>query len=202
LLGGSHASTMRAPATSYLRAVGAAGGMAAITLERRDVPNVSNAEHHPIEGPTDKSELGLVKIPFHGDELLVVDVDGVPHVVLKPAIDAIGLDYWSQVEKLRTRSWATTSQCPVVAADGKARDMVTCDVRTFLMLLATIDERRVAKDVAPKLIAYQAEVADAIEAYWTKGGAINPRATDEQLAAIHQPCETADGGPSPRHRVG
>jgi hypothetical protein len=129
----------------------------------------------------------IVNIPFHGDELLVVDVDGKPFVVLKPAIEAIGLDYWTQVEKLRGKSWAVTRQSPVAKANdpySKTYDMVVCDVRTFLMLLATIDERRVAKEIAPKLIAYQAEVADAIEAYWTKGGAINPRATDEQIAAI------------------
>lgn len=125
----------------------------------------------------------IVRVPFHGDEILTVDVDGRPHVVLKPALESIGVDYWTQVEKLRTRSWAGTRQSPVPTPGG-VQDMVVCDVRTFLMLLATIDERRVGKDVKPKLIAYQNEVADAIEAYWTRGGAINPRATDEQLTAI------------------
>ncbi len=62
--------------------------------------------------------------------------------------------------------------------------MVTVDVRTFLMLLATINEGRVAESVKPKLIDYQSEVADAIEQYWTKGGALNPRATDDQLDTI------------------
>lgn len=62
--------------------------------------------------------------------------------------------------------------------------MVTVDVRTFLMLLATIDENRVAPDVRSKLVTYQAEVADAIESYFIRGGAINPRATEEQLVSI------------------
>lgn len=126
----------------------------------------------------------IVHVPFHGDDILMAEVDGEPHVILKPAIEGLGLDYWTQVEKLRTRSWATTGLCPVVAADGRSREMVTADVRTFLMLLATIDERRVGSDVRPKLVAYQAEVADAIEQYWTKGGAINRRATTEQLGAL------------------
>lgn len=126
----------------------------------------------------------IIHIPFHGEEILAVDVDGKPHVVLKPALESIGLDYWAQIRKLREHSWATTASKAVVAADGKVREMLTCDVRSFLMLLATVDERRVAKDVAPKLIAYQAEVADVIEAYWTQGGVINPRATDDQVAAI------------------
>lgn len=126
----------------------------------------------------------IVTVPFHGDDILTVAIDGEPHIVLKPALEAIGLDYWSQVEKMRTRSWATTGQRPVVAADGKTRDMLTVDVRTFLMLLATVDERRVAKDVRPKLVTYQAEVAKAIEQYWVAGGAINPRASHDQLERI------------------
>lgn len=126
----------------------------------------------------------VVLVPFHGDELMCVDEDGQPQVVLKPVLESIGVDYWSQVEKLRGRSWARTGQSLVRQSDGRPREVITVDVRTFLMLLATIDERRVGKDVKPKLIAYQAEVADAIEAYWTKGGAVNPRASREQLAEI------------------
>jgi hypothetical protein len=42
----------------------------------------------------------------------------------------------------------------------------------------------VAEDARPKLAAYQAEVADVIEKYWTKGGALNPPATDDQLDSI------------------
>lgn len=126
----------------------------------------------------------IVRIPFHGDDILCVDFEGHPEVILKPVIEGLGVDYWKQIEKLRRRSWAATHLRGVVAADGKTREMLTCDVRTFLMLLATIDETRVGKDVAPKLIAYQAEVADAIEAYWTKGGAVNPRASREQLSEI------------------
>lgn len=127
----------------------------------------------------------IVRVPFHGDDVLTVDVDGKPHIILKPVIEAIGLDYWPQIEKLRKRSWAALASRQVQVSDqGQRREMLTVDVRTFLMLLATVDENRVGADVKPKLIAYQAEVADAIEAYWTQGGAINPRATEEQLENI------------------
>lgn len=126
----------------------------------------------------------LVHIPFRDTSVLAVDVDGKPHVVLKPFIEALGLDFEPQRKKLAGRSWATTSLTEVVAADGRRRSMVTADVRTALMLLATIDERRVSEPARPLLVAYQSEVADVIEAYWTKGGAINPRATEDQLADV------------------
>lgn len=123
----------------------------------------------------------IIRVPFHGDELLTVEVDGKPHVALKPALEAIGLDSWTQIEKLRGKSWARTSLVLVRDGAGRSQETTVVDVRTFLMLLATIDERRVAEHVRPKLIDYQSEVADAIEAYWTRGRAVNPRAVDEPV---------------------
>jgi hypothetical protein len=112
---------------------------------------------------------------FHGDPVHLVDISGKPHIVLRSAIDTLGLSYSRQFRKLESRSWATVALAATVGADGRAREMVVVDVRTFLMLLATVDENRVAEHVRPKLIEYQAEIADAIEAYWTEGRAFNPR---------------------------
>jgi hypothetical protein len=126
----------------------------------------------------------IVRIPFHGGEVLAVEFNGKPHVVLRPAVERLGIDYSNQLRKLKGKSWASVVTSTTVAEDGKNREMVTVDVRTFLMLLATIDENRVSDEARPVLIAYQSEVADAIESYWTKGGAINSRATEDQLAAI------------------
>ncbi|TYK45227.1 phage antirepressor N-terminal domain-containing protein [Actinomadura decatromicini] len=118
---------------------------------------------------------------FYGDRLLLVDVQGQPEIVLRTALDALGVDYWRQVEKLRRRSWAVTHLSGVqVSEQAQRREMLTCTVRTFLMLLATIDEAKVSERIRPKLIAYQAEVADAIHEYWTAGRATNPRAMAKQ----------------------
>lgn len=113
----------------------------------------------------------LVQIPFRDGEILAVEIDGKPHIVLRPALEAIGLDYSTQLAKLRGRSWACVGLCPTqMPGDTQRREVVTVDVRTFLMLLATIDERRVADEVRPKLVAFQSEVADAIERHFTKRG--------------------------------
>ncbi len=110
----------------------------------------------------------IVHVPFRGDDVLCADINGKPHVVLKPALEAIGLDYPTQRRKLAAKSWAVEGLVPSTGADGKTYEMVTVDLRTFLMLLATVDERRVAEHVRPALIAYQSKVADVIEAYFTK----------------------------------
>lgn len=128
----------------------------------------------------------IVAIPFHGDDLLTTaGPDGQPHVILKPGVEGLGLSYAAQYRKLSGRSWACVAQKAMqLPGDTQRRDYVIADVRTFLMLLATVDEKRVAETVRPKLVAYQAEVADVIADYWGKGGAINPRATEDQLAAV------------------
>ncbi len=134
--------------------------------------------------PKSTSTTEVVRIPFQGDDVFAVEVDGEPRVILRTTLEAIGIDADGQLQRLKRRSWATTSVMTVVAGDGKVREMVTADVRTFLMLLATIDESRVAASHRDKLIRYQKEVAGVIEAYFTKGGAINPSATTDQLSTL------------------
>ena len=122
----------------------------------------------------------IESIPFHGQTIQSVMVDGKPHVVVRPLVESLGLDADSQMKRLRRHSWA----CPVkmtVQVGGQGREVTMIDLRTLTMWLATIDENRVSEDARPLVVAYQSEVADAIEAYWTRGGVINPRATETQV---------------------
>nr|WP_240981354.1 phage antirepressor N-terminal domain-containing protein [Streptomyces sp. N502] len=131
----------------------------------------------------------VVKLDLSAGSIDTVLVDGEPHVVFRPAVEAIGLDYSTQLRKLRDRSWASRRDIPTTGADGKTYRMAAVDVRTFLMWLATVNETKVAESVRPTLVAYQRETTTAVNDYWTRGGAINERATDEQLDALQQEIE-------------
>lgn len=131
----------------------------------------------------------VVQLDLSAGSIHTTLIDGLPHIVLKPAIDELGMDYSTQLTKLKTRSWATVGQSPMVAEDGKVREMAVVPVRTFLMLLAGVNENRVKVAIRPTLVAFQNESADAIEAYWVRGGAINPEATTEQLNELQQEIE-------------
>lgn len=126
----------------------------------------------------------IVKLDLTAGSIETVMVDGEPHVVFRPAVEAIGLDYSTQLRKLRDRSWANRRDIPTVAEDGKTRLMAAIDVRTFLMWLATVNENKVAAEVRETLVAYQRETTGAVNDYWTEGGAINPRATEDQLDSL------------------
>lgn len=126
----------------------------------------------------------VVKLGLSHGTLHAVQVDGEPYVVFRPAVESIGLDYSSQLRKLRDRSWANRRDIPTVAEDGRTRQMAAVDVRTFLMWLATVNEVKVADSVRPTLVAFQNETTSAVRDYWTRGGAINPRATEDQLDTL------------------
>jgi hypothetical protein len=123
-------------------------------------------------------------IPFHDTDVLAVQVNDKPYVLLKPAFEAIGVDADRQIKNVQKRSWACTA-VTAVQLGGQVRNMIAADIRTFLMALATIPASRVKPEVRPLLEAYQAEVADVIEAYYAKGMApINPRVEPDQVPAV------------------
>lgn len=123
----------------------------------------------------------LVEIPFHDTKLVAEANDGNPLVALRPACEAIGLDYSRQLKKLKAKSWAVVALKATTGADGKTYEMAMIDRRTFTMWLATVDPARVGDEAKPVLEAFQNEAADALDSYFHEGGAINPQATEDQL---------------------
>ncbi len=127
----------------------------------------------------------LATIPVAGTPgILGAEIDGKAMAALKPMCESVGIDYSNQLKKLRSKSWATVVLSTTVGADGRSREMIMIDRRTIPMWLAGIDENRVKEEARPILVALQAEAADALDAYFHEGGAINPDATVDQLDVI------------------
>lgn len=137
----------------------------------------------------DRQPSEIVRVPFMDGFIETVLIDSEPHVVVRPTLDGMGLDADSQLKKLKRKSWATTVVTTVVADDGRVREMAAVNLDTWSMLLANIDEHRVAENVRPLVVDYQKKSAQALREYWTQGGAINPAATDEQLDSLQQQIE-------------
>lgn len=128
----------------------------------------------------------LTPVPVPGTDrpIMAGQFDGKPEVALRHVCDAIGIDYSKQLRKLKAKSWAVVALRSTTGADGKTYEMAMIDRRTFTMWLATIDTNRVNDTARPILEAFQAEAADALDAYFNDGGAINPSATTDQLDAL------------------
>lgn len=127
------------------------------------------------------TNLAPVPIPGTDRQIMATVIDGTPHVSLRHACEAIGINYGTQLDKLRAKSWATVVPLRGTGADGKSYEMNMMDRRTMTMWLGGIDENRVSESARPTVIAFQAEAADALDAYFNEGGAINPNATADQL---------------------
>lgn len=126
----------------------------------------------------------LVPIPVPGTDrqILAVEIDGKAKVSIRHACEAMGIDTRRQIDKLKRRSWACVDMAYVnLPGDIQRREVAMIDRRTLTMWLATIDEAKVSDEARPILIAFQAEAADALDAYFHTGGAINPAATEDQL---------------------
>jgi len=121
------------------------------------------------------AQLVQIAVPGTAAMITAAEIDGAPMIALRPMCEAIGIAHQTQADKLRRRSWATVTPRVVVAADGKPREMLMIDRRTMTMWLATLDENRVSEEARPIVIAFQAEAADALDAYFHTGHAVNPR---------------------------
>lgn len=138
------------------------------------------------------TKLATIPVPGASAPILAASFDGTPWVALKPMCEALGIDYSTQLQKLNRRSWATVGQKPTVASDGKVREMAMIDRRTLSMWLATIDENRVDPSAAPTIRAYQAQAADALDSYFSHGGAIAPVNQFDALRAMIDQLEAAE----------
>lgn len=133
-------------------------------------------------------------IALNGASVLVLREGREVLVALRPAADAIGIDYSRQLRKLKEKPWASvvlkSTQLP---GDLHRREVAFVDRRTFTMWLATIEPSRVSEEARPILTAFQNEAADALDAYFHQGGAINPNASIDQLSVLAERARSQAG---------
>lgn len=122
----------------------------------------------------------IVKFDFYGDELDCVKEGEVLWISVKRICESLGIGSNTQIEKLKSKSWATNTLIRSVDASGRNREQFFVDIDTIPMWLANIDEGRVSEQVRPKLIKYQKEAAKVLRDYFFTGQAIKqpPMPTD------------------------
>lgn len=152
------------------------------------------------------TELVSIPVPLTDRVIMATLIDDKPWVALKPMCEAIGIDAKSQRDKLQSKSWARGVLSTSRDSAGREQEMFMIDRRTMTMWLGGLDENRVGEQARPIVIAFQAEAADALDAYFHQGGAINPRATEHQLNALIfqsraqiELCQAAKGLIHPDH---
>lgn len=135
-------------------------------------------------GANHSQNTNLVPVSVPGaSPIMAIQQDGKEWASVTHICQNLGIDQKSQRRKLQAKNWS----CGVMMTlqvGGQGREVYMVDRRTLTMWLATIDAGRVNPEHREALEAYQSEAADALDAYFHQGGAINPRADEHQAAAI------------------
>lgn len=141
------------------------------------------------------NSVSTINVPFHGDNLYVVNYNGEPHVPMKPIVEGMGLDWKSQFSKIKSRFSKGMVEITIPTKGGE-QSMICLALRKLAGWLHTISPNKVKPEIRDKVIQYQEECDDVLYEYWTTGEVkakprkqvkqIAGRITSEQQEAIKQ----------------
>jgi phage antirepressor YoqD-like protein len=125
----------------------------------------------------------IVKFNFNGDDLDCVKDGQDLWVSVRRMCGAIGIDSKNQREKLQNKSWARGVFITSRDVKGRNQEQFFLHIDSVPMWLATIDERKVAAAVKPKVIKFQLEAAKALRDHFLRSPVPKDFAEALQLAA-------------------
>lgn len=146
----------------------------------------------------------LIPVPFHEDQVFVVEHEGELHVAVKPIVTNLGIDWRVQQRKLASDKERWGMVIMTIPSRRGAQSTVTIPLRKVAAYLSTIKAHKCKPETRPKLRQYQTECDQALWDYWTKGRAENPRTTQGHppttppaLPSLAAPCCAPKGAGRP-----
>lgn len=117
----------------------------------------------------------LISVPFHQDNLVLINHNDEPFVAIKPIVVQMGLIWAAQYVKIMEKFESTVSIIETVGEDGKLREMICLPLKKLPAWLYSISPNKVKPEIKDKIIQYQDECDDVLWQYWTKGFVDNLR---------------------------
>lgn len=114
------------------------------------------------------NSISTINVPFHGDNLYVVNYNGQPYVPMKPIIEGMGMDWASQFTKLKKRFAKGIAEITIPSKGGE-QSMLCLALRKLAGWLHTISPNKVKPEIRDKVIRYQEECDDVLYEYWATG---------------------------------
>ena len=130
------------------------------------------------------TEIKSLEVPFYGNNLVLVDVDGEPYVAMKPIVEGMGLGWSGQHEKLNLNKDRWGIRVNRIPSENGAQETLCMPLRKLPGWLMTIHPNRVKPEIREKIIQYQDECDDALWKYWNAGAVINPRVQESDLKKV------------------
>ncbi|MFU2098269.1 phage antirepressor N-terminal domain-containing protein [Mannheimia haemolytica] len=120
-------------------------------------------------------------LSFHGSDLITLKVEDVIYTAVKPIVEAMGLDWGGQQQKLsKSGDKFNCRDISMVAKDGKIRQMLCMPIKKLNGWLFSINPEKVRSDLKEKVIRYQEECFEALYNYWHFGKAERKTSVDDR----------------------
>jgi hypothetical protein len=129
----------------------------------------------------------IIKVPFYGNDILVIEKNSKQFVAMKPIVKALGLDWHKQYELINRDPVLSGSTIPItgiVAEDGKQREMICLPLEYLNGWLFKVPANRYTGKRKEVIIRYQRECYQTLYEYFHNGGTINQNANQDQLADL------------------
>lgn len=135
--------------------------------------------------------LQQITVPFHNNELIVVDFNNQPYTPMRPIVEGMGLAWQAQYDKLKQRFNSVIMEIMTTGKDGKSYNMICLPLKKLFGWLMTISPNKVKPEIRDSVIMYQNECDDVLWDYWTKGQAVNPRSFAKTHKSEREPLTNA-----------
>ncbi|HHR5899782.1 TPA: phage antirepressor N-terminal domain-containing protein [Providencia alcalifaciens] len=136
--------------------------------------------------------ISTINVPFHGNNLYVVNYNGEPYVPMKPIVEGMGLAWGAQFIKIKQRFGKGVSEIEIPTKTGN-QSMICLALRKLAGWLHTISPNKVKAEIRDKVIQYQEECDDVLYEYWTTGEvkakANTRQSTAKELTPLRQTAE-------------
>ncbi|MDC5880705.1 phage antirepressor N-terminal domain-containing protein [Proteus mirabilis] len=114
------------------------------------------------------ASVSTINVPFHGNNLYVVNFNGEPYVPMKPIVEGMGLAWGAQFIKIKQRFGKGVSEIEIPTKTGN-QNMICLALHKLAGWLHTISPNKVKPEIRDKVIKYQEECDDVLYEYWTTG---------------------------------
>ncbi len=125
----------------------------------------------------------MTRIPFYGNDLITVKKDGQIYVAINPIVEAIGINWPSQRQKIASSDKWDEITMPVDAGDDE-QDMIFLPLKKLNCWLYSIHREKCRPEIRYKLSAYQEECFQVLYGYFYGVGARTESASIDSIEQV------------------
>jgi hypothetical protein len=128
----------------------------------------------------------IIKIPFYGDEILVIEKNGQRLVAMKPIVAALGLTWRDQQRIIENDPVLNSVKgiTPLTGSDGKTYQMICLPLEYLNGWLFKVPASRYKGGKREAIIRYQKKCYLALYDYFHHEAAVNPGISFEQVTGV------------------